>query len=274
MDQEAILYLSVTALVALIIITDISAYGPLGLVVLVLGLLSIAMLLMINFADFIVFPVFTRLLRITMVPARSYTIPPTQNAIVKYTSGLFYASGYLTANIYNYVFNAEGITEGEEGAMTAGPSNWEKATANINFPFKFNIVSSAEEVQRYREDLEAKRGMLEFQYSKETQTTTPNQMTMEDFQRRMRVVQTKIDRLGQGEKPVTTMMYIESTAVGISEKEAVDALTSQLQELQTVFSVFDLSITRIVGREMYYLYTMNYFIPDLNELKSNFQFQT
>jgi acetolactate synthase small subunit len=89
----------------------------------------------------------------------------------------------------------------------------------------------------------------------------------------MNVIQTRIDRIGQGEKPIDNIMYIESTAVGVSLKEASDSLTNQLNELQTVFNVFDLSINRVIGRELYLLFRMNYVIPGIGELMDSFQIQ-
>ena len=68
-------------------------------------------------------------------------------------------------------------------------------------------------------------------------------------------------------------MYIESTAVGVSQKEAMDVLNNQLAHLQTVFNSFDLSIIRVVGREVHHLYGMNYRITNLEEMTKLFQVQ-
>ena len=84
---------------------------------------------------------------------------------------------------------------------------------------------------------------------------------------------TGIDRISGGERPITSLMYIESTAVGISEKEATDALANQLSQLQTLFNAFDLSISRVVGRELYYLHKFNYRTYDFAEINKFFQVQ-
>ncbi|EQD57516.1 hypothetical protein B2A_04761, partial [mine drainage metagenome] len=70
-----------------------------------------------------------------------------------------------------------------------------------------------------------------------------------------------------------SMMYIETTAVGITLSDAMSKLTQQVDQLQTVFNVFDLSLVRVVGREMYGLYKLNYYIPTMDEIISSFQFQ-
>jgi hypothetical protein len=88
------------------------------------------------------------------------------------------------------------------------------------------------------------------------------------------VVQARIDRLGSGEKPVNSVMYIESTAVGVTDKDARDGLTKQLNELtdriQRIRSEHDKGLWKgaiSCSRKM------NYVIPTLNELKDQFQQQ-
>ncbi|MDE1823536.1 MAG: hypothetical protein KGI00_04390 [Candidatus Micrarchaeota archaeon] len=273
MDQSTIIYLSVTGLMALFIFLGPS-YGPLSIPVRILAVLAVILILIINFADFLVFPLFTKLLGISMVPAKGYMIPKTQDSVIKNVSGLFYATGYLTANIYNYVFTAEEMVQGEEQDMAGGPDKWEKAVMSIDFPFKFNVMTVAHDIQKFREDLEGKRSFLEFQYSKEMGSGNPSPSFIDELQRKMRVIEMRMDRLGQGERPVDSVMYMETTAVGVSQKEATDKLTEQLSHLQTVFNVFDLSITRVVGRELYLLHKYNYIVPEIKDLNANFTVQS
>jgi hypothetical protein len=98
-------------------------------------------------------------------------------------------------------------------------------------------------------------------------------MGLEAIQRQINVMQARIDRISQGEKPLNALMYIETTAVGVSEKEAIDNLSNQLNELQTVFNIMDISITRVTGSEVYHLFKFNYMIPSLKELSNIFQSQ-
>jgi hypothetical protein len=60
--------------------------------------------------------------------------------------------------------------------LILAPDKWEKATMNVHFPFKFHLISAAEEIQHFREELETKRGLYEFQYSRESTATNPNPM--------------------------------------------------------------------------------------------------
>jgi hypothetical protein len=273
MDAETIFYISIPSVLILILLSALPRYGSFGIVVAILSLLSIILIFVINYADFLIFPAITQALGISVILANNYTAPKKQNCVIKYIGGIYYATGYLTANIYGYVFSAENIIEGEEAQLGSAPERWEKIVSNVKFPFKYNIISSAKDIQKYREELEGQRGFLEFQISRESNSTNPNQMTIEALRRRVSILQARIDRISTGERPLKSIMYMETTAVGVSEKEATDALELQLNQLETLFSSFDISMTRIIGREMHFLHRFNYRIYDFKNISSIFQDQ-
>lgn len=273
MDEETIFRVGITLILALMLVSFSAAYGPLYILALVFFMAAFVLIIIISFADFVIFPIFTRLLKITTVPARDYIIPKENDGIVKYVNGLYYATGYITANIYNYVFQAEQMAEGEDNEMAMGPDKWEKAIMSVKFPFKFIAIGQAVDIQKHRDDLEGRRAYLEFQYSKSESAPNVSTSVLDDLKRRMRVLQVRIDRLGAGERPLSSMMYIETTAVGITMNDALSKLNQQTNQLQTVFNVFDMSLVRVVGREMYSLYKLNYYLPTMDEMISSFQFQ-
>ncbi len=261
MDEETIMYLALSGVVVLLMLFFIGGYGPFKIAVVILAIIALLIIALINFADFLVFPLFTSILNIKIIPAKDCYIPKKQNCTIKNISGLYYATGYLTANVYSYAFSAEKIEETEDMQLVSAPEKWERILMNISFPFKFSTITFAHELQEYREGLEGKRGFLEFQLSKEMNGSNPSQMAIDDFQRRINVLQARIDRISSGERPVGSLMYIETTAVGVSEKAAMDALDNQLNQLQTAFNALDLQISRVVGRELYLLFNFNYALP-------------
>lgn len=274
MDEETIIYLGFTSIVALIGIFFSGGYGTLSIVAVALCIATLVFIVVMNYADFIIFPVFTIILGIKTMAAKNYIIPKNQNCIIKNVNGLYYATGYLTANVYNYVFGAERVEEGEDEKLAMAPDKWERIVMNVKFPFKFHMLTYANEIQSYREELEGKRGFLEFQLSKEMQASTPNQLTIDDFQRRINIIQSRIERLSSGERPVGSVMYIETIAVGVSEKAAMDALTNQINQLETVFNSMDLNIARVVGRELNILFRFGYQLPTTpGELEALFNVQ-
>jgi hypothetical protein len=272
-EMETILYMGTSIAVIVLVLSNASNYGILSPIVFVIGIIVLFFVMAMNFADFLVFPFITKRMNVQIQLSKDHMVPETQNCVIKNANGLYYATGYLTGNIYKYVFSAENITPGEEENLSSGPEKWERILMNTNFTFKFNLVSVPEDVQKYREALEGKRGYLEFQLSREEQNTTPNALTIKEIERQINIIQTRIDRISDGELPTYSIMYIESTAVGVSQKEAMDVLNNQLAHLQTVFNSFDLSIIRVVGREVHHLYGMNYRITNLEEMTKLFQVQ-
>jgi hypothetical protein len=273
MDEQTIVYLAFSMIAALFILVGMSNFGPLSILVALLAVITIMMIMLLNFADFLIFPVITKTLGITVTLAKGYVAPKEQNRVVKYKNGLYYATGYLTANLYKYVFREENIAGEEEQQMSAAPDKWERIVMNIDFPFKYSIVSNPKDIQKYREDLEGDRGYLEFQISKMSEGSSQNSMAIEEANRKMNILQARIDRISGGELPINGLMYIETVAVGVSDKAAADALTAQLSRLETVFNAFDLNISRVVGRELHTLYNMNYRLYDEKDLEKLFQTQ-
>ena len=273
MDEQTVMFLGISSLPSFIILVSASSFGALGVILGIFAVITIAIILMINYIDFMIFPEVTKLLGIKIQLSKDYYCPKEQNSIVKYTDGIYYATGYLTANLYNYIFRAESVEQSDEQEMILAPDKWERIVMNVDFPFKFNVITNTKDIQKYREDLEGDRGFLEFQISRETNSGTPNQMTITELQRKINVLQAKIDRMSSGELPLNTIMYIETTAVGISEKDATDSLTNQLNRLETVFHTFDLNIIRIAGREIHTLHKLNYLLYDPSSMEKLFNMQ-
>ncbi len=261
MDEETIFYISVTFLISAIGIFGLGGFGSLAIAGILFIIFTWIMILIINYADFLVFPLVTRIFKLRTIPAKNYYIPPAQSCIIKNVNGIYYAVGYITANVYNYVFSAERPDTDDIEMLSGGPEKWERIIMNVRFPFKYHLITAAEDIQQYREDLEARRGAIEFQLSKEMMVSNPSQMAIDDFQRRINVLQARIDKLSTGERPINSIMYIETTAFGVSEKAAIDSLEDQVHQLQTVFNSFNLSISRVVGRELYLLFKFNYVVP-------------
>lgn len=271
MDEETVLYLGISGILLILLLTI--GYGHYSLLVLILVLITTLFIVLLNYADFLIFPAFTHIFGISVMLSKDHIVPKSQNVVIKYANSLYYATGYLTANIYSYVFKAENIATEDEANMAAGPEKWERIVMNVGFPFKYCVIATAKDLQKYREELEGQRGYIEFQLSKEESAQSPNSLAMREMQRKINVIQARIDRISTGELPVTSIMYIETTAIGVSEKEAADALTNQLNHLETVFNAFDLSINRVVGRELHMLHQLNYRLLDPTALGKLFQAQ-
>ncbi len=263
MDEEAIMFLSLCMIIVLIGFAMLSKFGGgvLSLIAAFMLVVTIAMLAVLNFADYLLVSLLFGAIGITFQPALNYKINKEQNAVVKEISGVYYATGYVSGNLFSFEFKQE-QTEDDEKKMIQAPDNWERAVSNITFPFKFNVLSSGLSVQNVREELEGQRSYQEYQLSKVlSDSSGGSDVAVLEIQRKINVIQGKIERISRGEKPIGTVMYVETTAIGISEKAAVDALTRQISGLQIAMSPMNLDLQRVIGRELYTLFNINFVVP-------------
>lgn len=262
MDEEGVIYLIFSLLIIVLAFAALTSFhGIYTIIGLALVAIALVFMLAMNWADFLLVPAITSILGMTFQPARNYTITKGQNAIIKNFNGLFYATGYVTANLFAYTFKEETAPEEDETRLASAPEMWEKAVMSLGFPYKFHVLSCGMDVQKVRDEIEGRRSFQEFQLSRALQSGA-NEVTVTDLQRRVNIEQAKMDRISQGEKPIATLMYAETTAVGITEKAATDALDAQIKQLQIALSSLDVQLSRIVGRELYTLFGYNFSMPN------------
>jgi hypothetical protein len=276
MDSTGVIYLAFSLVIVLITFSFLPYFGP-GLyriIAVIVLLITVVLILMLNWIDFLVFPAVSRMLGITFQPMKDYRIVKSQDAIVKNVGGIYYAIGYLTANLFAYTFKAENPEEDVDSRIAEAPDRWERAVSGIDFPFKFHVLSCGRDVQKARDSLEGKRGYIEFQMARMAQSGKQTDTAMEELQRKQSIIQTQMDRISQGEKPISSIMYIETVGVGVTEKSAMDNLAAQEARLQVALSSLDVQIIKIVGRELYSIFNFNFSLPTrYDEIATNFDMQ-
>ncbi len=276
MDSTGVIYLAFSLVIVLITFSFLPYFGP-GLyriIAVIVLLITVVLILMLNWIDFLVFPAVSRMLGITFQPMKDYRIVKSQDAIVKNVGGIYYAIGYLTANLFAYTFKAENPEEDVDSRIAEAPDRWERAVSGIDFPFKFHVLSCGRDVQKARDSLEGKRGYIEFQMARMAQSGKQTDTAMEELQRKQSIIQTQMDRISQGEKPISSIMYIETVGVGVTEKSAMDNLAAQEARLQVALSSLDVQIIKIVGRELYSIFNFNFSLPtQYDEIATNFDMQ-
>jgi hypothetical protein len=271
-DELGIIYLVFCLMPLLIIFAASGSFGGgvWSAMAVAFALLAALLIMALNWLDYVVFPAFTRLLGVEFRLAKDYTITKSQDAIVKNINGLNYAVGYLTANIFAYVFKAEAMEEDMEQKISDSPETWERAVMAIDFPFKFHVLSNNRDVQKARDLLEGKRSYQEFQMNRAVQGGKTSDTELAELRRKENMIETQLNRIAEGEKPISTVMYIETVAVGVTQKAALDNLASQVNRLQIALSSLDLQLQRVVGRELGTLFNFNFSLPVTQEQASSY----
>ncbi len=277
MDEEGIMYLAFALVILFMVValTPKMGGGILSIMAAIIVAITAALVVVLNFADYLVVSMGFSAAGITFQPAMGYTINKQQNAVVKEVGGIYYATGYITGNLFSYEFKQELGESDTEQKITEAPLKWEMAVTNINFPFKYHLLSSGLNVQSIRDELEGKRSYQEYQLSKVMADSNGKDTAIAELQRKINVLQRKMDRISGGEKPVGSVMYIETTAIGVSEKAAVDQLERQIGALQISLSPMNVDLLRVVGRELYTLFKFSFSIPlSYEETKTYFDRQS
>ena len=268
----SIVYLSVTLVILFVSIAMMSAVAP-GLLSYI-GFMAVAaalgIIVILNWADFIIVPNVMKIIGMRFEIARGYTLSTGQDAIIKKVGELYYATGYLTANLFPYEFKQEFTDQEVQLKIANAPDTWERAIANIDFPFKFHLLATGRDIQKARDELEGKRSYQEFQLGQMMKNSKGNDVQILNVQRKINIIQSKMDRLSQGEKSISTIMYIETAAVGVTEKAAIDNMNAQLERLQISMSALDLQLIKIVGRELFTLFNFNFTLPTTYQQASTY----
>ena len=236
MDEESMAYLLFSMLIPWPRWCSCRSLGSrlIQYVALALILTSIGAILMLNWVDFILFLLVTDLLNITFQPASGYKIVKNAgSAIVKRRRRALLRDRIVSCQSVRVHFKQEvAEVESDDTKYINAPGSWERAVMSLGFPFKFHVISSGLDVQKVRDELEGKRSYQEFQLSRAMQGGKPTRTTVTELKRTISVLQAQINRISEGEKPDRTVMYVETTAIGVSEKAALDALEAQIKSLQ------------------------------------------
>jgi len=261
-EEIAKVFLSEAAIIISFWALFSSDLGIFGIIDIFLLLSFAALIPFTMFFDYLVLPFFTSIFGIVEIPAEGYEITKKQDAIIKYVNGVYYAIGYLGASIYEYVLRREEPEENLEGRFIQGLELWERAIGSIKFPIKFSIISFQRDLVAARRELEEQRDYWEYRLSKEMQATMPNAMEIDNIQRKIRILDVKLNRMSAGEKPLGVLMYASVYACGLSKEAALKNLESAIKEATvTLGNALDLKITRLSGRDLRNAFFFEYVIP-------------
>jgi hypothetical protein len=94
------------------------------------------------------------------------------------------------------------------------------------------------------------------------QATTPNAMEIDNIQRKIRVLDVKLNRMSAGEKPLGVLMYATVYACGLSKEAALRNLEVAIREASvTIGNALDLKVCRLYGKDLKNAFMLEYIIP-------------
>lgn len=199
----------------------------------------------IYMVGFIILPFVTRFLKVSEIRVGGFEIPPSQAAIIKNVGGVYYATMFLYARFY------ESSVVGVEEQKAPYMDMWERAVGSINFPFRFSLITYIEDLVKFREDIETNRAAAQLKLGREREKPRPDAITVDKWDREVAKQNEMLARLSAGEKPLGTIMYAMTTAVGVSAEAAMAAAKSQANELKATFSnALNIEMVTLIGEDL------------------------
>ncbi len=242
-----------------------SGLGLFKIVVVLFCIFFLALDAVVYQLGFIILPFITKVLRVREIRAGGFEVPPSQDVILKSVGGVYYATQFLYARLYESA--SAGVQEEQSSYMDL----WERAVASMDFPFKFCVLSYLEDILKFREDAETKRAAAQLRLGREREKPRPDAITIDKWEREVAKQNALLARLSSGEKPLGTLMYAMTISVGVSPEAATAAVKGQTNELKAAFSnALNVEMLELKGEDMKKCFEWEVaFPPTLKDLKGS-----
>jgi len=237
--------------------------GILTIPVIIIAVIFTGISALVYTIGYAVLPMITKFLKVTEIRAGGYEIPPSQDVILKNVGGIYYASMFLYARIFEAPVTAGAaevarITEEETPYMDL----WERAISNIKFPFKTSMLLYVEDLTRYREEIQTKRATAQLRLGKEKEKPNSDPLVIDRWEREITRQDELLAKLASGEKPMGLVTYIMTAAVGVTREAAVAQVKTQVNELRAVVSnALNLDMVILNGEDMKKCFDWEFAIP-------------
>jgi len=201
-------------------------------------------------------PLITERTKIIMLSDLGYEVPPSQDVIVKASSGVYYASAFLGLKI------SESATEKSTEETMVYNQFFERAISNIKYVTKVAYMLFVEDVGEKRKTVEAKRAEALLRLQRERDKSQPDSLRVDQYEREVSIWDSQLTKLIKGVKPMGVIAYAQTTAVGLSKDAAIASARTQANELKTVLAnALNVEVVQLTGDEMLKCFEWDKFFP-------------
>jgi len=202
------------------------------------------------------------ILRSKIVEVRDkYEIPPSQDVVLKKVGNKYYASSFLLARVN------ESVTDRPESAKSA-MEYFEKAITSVKHVTKFSVLIYNIDLDRYVDRIKAARSKAETGKSQLAAAPQgPNQLAdMARLDREIAMYTKQLERVSTGERPMSVLSYIMTTASSGNREEAMERARNQAVEMKSVIaSALDVDVIPLFGEDMKKCFEWEFTLPDERE---------
>ncbi len=216
---------------------------------------ALASLLIYKYGYFII-PVITKFSNIVLMTDSGYEVPPSQDVIIKKVGTEYYATKFLGVRIY------ESAAEKSLEENVVYSNYFERAISSVKFVTKFCMMVYVKDMGDYRMKIETKKAEAQLKLSREREKPEPDILKLDRYEREVAMWTSEIEKLARGYKPMATVAYVMTTAVGISKESAKASVSSQANELKaTISNALNCEVEELTGDEMLRCIEWEYMLP-------------
>ncbi len=230
--------------------------GPLGFFGAVFSLVCTVIAAVLLTHGFIVMPFITRKANISIVSSiGDYEIPPAQDVVVKHVGNVYYATAFLSIEIYESP--TQQVDEG-----TYYNEFFERAVSNLKYVSKIAYIMYVEDISKKRQEIDTKRAEIQLKLQRERDKGDPDPLRLDKLASELKEFDYQLEKLIRGIKPMGVIAYAMTTAAGISKDAAITAARAQAEQVRTAISnSLNVEVKRLSCDEMLKCFEWEKFFP-------------
>lgn len=176
---------------------------------------------------YIIIPWITKKTKYTTPLQLNFEIPPSHDVILGSDGNLFYASAFIGLNIFE-----SAIERGDEelGAYTRA---FERAISGLRYVTKLSMLVYVVDISKKRDNIKEKIYSVQYNLNREREKPDPDPINLEKLENQLASWQAELERLTTGNKPMATIAYVQTTAVGVSREQATATARRQAEEVKS-----------------------------------------
>ena len=220
------------------------------------GLGAVLSILIYQYGYMIV-PLLTKFSRIVVVtPDRDYEIPPSQDIIIKRSGDIYYGTKFLGVEIF------ESPSEKSPEENITYMLSFERAISSVKHVTKFSMMVYVLDISKKKRDIETKKYEAQLKLAKEREKIEPDVLMIDKLEHEIAMWEKELDKIAKGEKPMTAMAYIMTTAIGISKEAAMAAAEAQANEIRaSVSNALNARVEILKADDMLRCFEWEYMLP-------------
>lgn len=181
----------------------------------------------------------------------NFEIPPGQEVVVGMEGGLFLATAYLSARLY----------ESSSGKGARASEMFERAVSSLGFPFRLCAQVSPLDLRGELDEMRAKRSIAESRLGR-LQGRRAKSPEAARLEREIAMWSRQIESIGSGQVPLEVLFVLSTTASGATKEEAVALAGRQADGLSVAAgSALSCEVVRLRGEDLKRCFSWDFFGP-------------